>query len=126
MKTNRGFLSVAVAAALLVLALPIARGGPDDLGPDERLTVGRMAFRDNCLMCHSEEMTTRSRLTAKQWSTEVDKMIGWGAPVPPDLKGPLLEYLVSGFSDPVAAPVPAPERITLRDALALIRPEGGN
>jgi ubiquinol-cytochrome c reductase cytochrome c subunit len=68
-------------------------------------------------------MTVRSRLTEKQWATELDKMIGWGAPVPADLKGPLLDYLVSQYSGPAAAPLGPPERITLGEALALVRPE---
>jgi mono/diheme cytochrome c family protein len=40
------------------------------------------------------------------------------------LKSPLLEYLVSRFSDPKASPVPPPERITIRNALSLVAPEG--
>jgi mono/diheme cytochrome c family protein len=116
----------AAALALLLGALPAAWSGPepDDSDREERLAAGRFAFRDNCLMCHSEEMTSRLRLTEKQWSAELDKMIGMGAPVPPELKPPLLEYLNSAFSGPGAAPVPPPERMTLRQALDLIRPEG--
>jgi mono/diheme cytochrome c family protein len=110
------------------LVLPVfalaAGPGPDDEEREERLAMGRMAFRDNCLMCHSEEMTARLRLTEKQWATEVDKMIGWGAPVPPELKAPLLDYLISAFSSAAAAPVAPPERMTFRAALASIRPEG--
>jgi mono/diheme cytochrome c family protein len=75
-------------------------------------------------MCHAEEMTARSRLTEKQWATEVDKMIGWGSPVPVEQKGPLLDYLISAFSDPVKSPVPPPQRITFRAALATVRAEG--
>ena len=55
---------------------------------------------------------------------EIDKMIGWGAPVPPEMKSPLLEYLVNEFSNPETSPVAPPERITFRAALALSRPEG--
>jgi mono/diheme cytochrome c family protein len=75
-------------------------------------------------MCHGEEMTARLRLTDKQWATELDKMIGWGAPVPPELKGPLLDYLVDAFSDPAKAPVPPPKRMTFAAALALVAPQG--
>jgi ubiquinol-cytochrome c reductase cytochrome c subunit len=113
-------IALVVASALAASAAP----APDDLDRDERLAAGRLAFRDNCLMCHAEEMTVRSRLTEKQWATEVDKMAGWGAPVPPELKGPLLEYLVSTYSGPTAAPVGPPERIAFRTALSQVLPQG--
>jgi ubiquinol-cytochrome c reductase cytochrome c subunit len=114
----------AAAIALLFGAGSLAWSEPENVDRRERLAQGGAAFRDNCLMCHSEELTTRARFSAKQWTTEIDKMIGWGAPVPPELKGPLFDYLMSEFSDPKAAPVPPPSRITLAEALALIRPEG--
>ena len=115
-----------LSALLLVLGIvPAARSGPgpDDLDREERLAAGGLAFRDNCLMCHAEEMTSRLRLTEPQWTAELDKMIGWGAPVPPELKGPLLDYLVAQFTDPAASPVPPPARMSLRDGLALLEPE---
>ncbi|MFI5338088.1 MAG: c-type cytochrome [Opitutales bacterium] len=119
-------LAPAAALAFLLGAWPAAWSGPesDDSEREDRLEAGRAAFRDNCLMCHAEEMTSRLRLTEKQWAAELDKMIGWGAPVPPELKPPLLEYLSSAFSGPRALPVPPPERITFRQAFDLIRPEG--
>src|SRR5262249_35119871 len=80
-------------------------------------------FRENCLMCHAEEMTSRLRLTDKQWSTELDKMIGWGAPVPLDRKPMLLEYLIYAYSGPAAAPVGPPERMDPAAALAAARLE---
>jgi mono/diheme cytochrome c family protein len=75
-------------------------------------------------MCHGEEMTARLRLTDKQWATEVDKMIGWGAPVPSELKGPLYDYLVSAFSNPATSPVAPPARMTLAAGLAMVAPRG--
>ena len=114
-------IALALATALAVAAAP----APDD--PDDRrdrLAAGRLAFRDNCLMCHAEEMTARSRLSEKQWATEIDKMIGWGAPVPAELKGPLFEFLVSEYSPPAAKPPAPPERINLAAALALVAPSG--
>lgn len=113
-----------VAAFVGTTGVPAPGDRALDPDRDDRLAMGRLAFRDNCLMCHSEEMTTRSRLTEKQWATEIDKMIGWGAPVPADLKGPLLEFLVSAYSDPGSSPVAAPERISPRAALDLVSPDG--
>jgi mono/diheme cytochrome c family protein len=131
------FITIACTAAVaLVLAvLPAAWCGSqagqgqaqgqaqDDVDREEQLAAGKMAFHNNCLMCHSEEMTARLRLTEKQWAAEVDKMIGWGAPVPPELKAPLLDYLISAYTSPGAAPVAPPGRMTFRDALATVRPE---
>jgi mono/diheme cytochrome c family protein len=116
--------AAAIVLVTLLAAVPAAWCEPDDTERDDRLAVGRRTFLENCLMCHSEEMTARSRLSEKQWTTELDKMVGWGAPVPPELRGPLLEYLVSQFSDPKASPVPPPEKITLANALSLVRAEG--
>lgn len=77
----------------------------------------RQVMTQNCLMCHSEELVKGQRLTAKQWAAEVDKMIGWGAPVPPDRKAALTAYLAATYSDKIPKPVPA--RITPDEALAL-------
>ena len=92
-----------IIAFSLVLLATIALAAPrrQDDDPDEAKAVARQTFVDNCLICHGEDMTTRSRLTAKQWATEVDKMIGWGAPVPPEKKSGLLAYLTTSYSDKV-------------------------
>jgi mono/diheme cytochrome c family protein len=125
------FIIIACTASIALVLAVLPAGwcgsqtgpGPDDVDREEQLAAGKVAFRDNCLMCHAEEMTARLRLTEKQWAAEVDKMILWGAPVPPELKAPLLDYLISAFSNPATAPVAPPERMTFRDALATVRPE---
>jgi mono/diheme cytochrome c family protein len=98
--------------------------GPQDDGPDreERLLIGQQSFRDNCLMCHGEEMTSSQRLTAAQWKAEVAKMVGWGAPVPEEQRGPLIEYLVVRY--PADAAPPASERITPEEIERLALPAG--
>jgi mono/diheme cytochrome c family protein len=129
---DRRFIAIGITTAFVLLlgALPTARCGSqaapglDELDREELLAAGKMAFRDNCLMCHGEQMAAQLRLTEKQWAAELDKMILWGAPVQPELKAPLLAYLIDAFSNPATAPPAPPERITLRDALALVRPEG--
>lgn len=72
-----------------------------------------------CLQCHSADMPRQQRLTEKQWTAEVEKMIRWGADVPPDRKAELIAYLTAHFGPgndsflPVeVAPVsrPAPSR----------------
>jgi mono/diheme cytochrome c family protein len=106
----------------IVVAAPRARlDDRDDEELQERLALGRQSFQDNCLMCHGEELVAGQRLTAKQWAAELDKMIGWGAPVPADQKTVLLDYLNSRYSD--KTPVQPPDRISLAEAFALLRPE---
>ena len=46
----------------------------------ERAMAQRLV-RESCLMCHSDELIATQRLTAKQWKAEVEKMVGWGAPL---------------------------------------------
>ena len=50
-----------------------------------------------CLSCHSADLIRQQRLNAKQWTANVDKMIGWGAPVPEDQKAALVAYLTAHF-----------------------------
>jgi mono/diheme cytochrome c family protein len=108
-------LGLALTAATVALAAP-AR--PDDDEEREELRVeARRSFVENCLMCHGEEMTTRQRLTAKQWTAEVEKMVGWGSPLPIDRKQPLVDYLAEVYPNTRSAP--PPERITADRALAL-------
>jgi mono/diheme cytochrome c family protein len=93
-------------ATLLLAAAPYAatRSAParvtQEPDDDERayeLAQSERIFRENCLMCHSVEMAASQRMTAAQWLTEVDKMIGWGAPVPPEEKDRLVAYLAETY-----------------------------
>jgi len=58
---------------------------------------GKAVADQACLQCHSASMVAQQRLSEKQWSKELDKMIGWGAAVPADRKEELLAYLVAHF-----------------------------
>lgn len=53
--------------------------------------------RGSCLSCHGPEPITQQRLTASQWSAEVDKMVRWGASVPAERKQALVDYLSRNF-----------------------------
>ena len=61
-------------------------------------------------MCHGEDMTTRQRLTTKQWTAEVEKMVTWGAPLPPEGKQPMIDFLAETY--PLTRAATAPERIS--------------
>ena len=50
-----------------------------------------------CLQCHSASMALQQRLTEKQWTASVEKMMRWGAAVPADKKAELISYLVANF-----------------------------
>jgi mono/diheme cytochrome c family protein len=98
-------VSTVLAALLAVLASGASatqKSADDD--EDEAKILGRRAFLENCRICHGEEMTTRQRLTTKQWTAEVEKMVNWGAPVPVDQKSNLLNYLATTFSDKAPPP----------------------
>ena len=115
-------LGLALMAGLAALVAP-AR--PDDDEEREELRIlARRSFVENCLMCHGEEMTIRQRLTTKQWTAEVEKMVGWGSPLPPDRKQPLVEYLAETYPDTKTAP--PPERTPPDRTLALdLQPSPG-
>lgn len=50
-----------------------------------------------CLNCHSSDIARQQKLTEKQWTASVTKMIGWGAEVPADRKEELIRYLAANF-----------------------------
>ncbi len=54
-------------------------------------------YQSACLICHDERMMVQQRLTPAQWDREVNKMTGWGAPLKPDDRKAILEYLSTQF-----------------------------
>ncbi|WP_169974738.1 c-type cytochrome [Tautonia rosea] len=96
----------------------------DDAGDDDRAfsrELGRRTLEGNCLMCHSVEMIETQRLTPEQWAAEVEKMVGWGAPVPPEETALLVAYLAESYATESDAPVF--DRQTLDEARSSTRPE---
>ena len=124
--TQRWGIGLSLASSVLTASLVVAGPGTQAPGDeDEAKALGRRAFVENCLMCHSEEMTNRQRLTAKQWSAEVDKMIGWGAPVPPEHKAGLVAYLTGSFSEKIPPPpldLASPDELLVEDRTLAIPP----
>ncbi len=51
----------------------------------------------SCVSCHGEEMISGQKLTRPQWEREVDKMKNWGAPVKPEDRSEIVDYLLSQF-----------------------------
>ncbi len=60
----------------------------------------------SCIQCHSLRLIHSQRLSKAAWTKEVDKMIGWGAPVRD--RQALIDYLSDEYSD--SKPIPQPER----------------
>lgn len=83
--------------------------------------IARRAMQENCLICHSEEIITTQRLTLPQWKAEVEKMVGWGSPLPADQQQPLISYLASQYT--VGTPRTSPATTSYDAALANVRPQ---
>ena len=73
---------------------------PDDDEAQERRAFARRTVSENCTICHAPDLIEAQRLTPKQWKAEVEKMIGWGAPLPAEQVATVIDYL--GAEYPVA------------------------
>ncbi len=59
--------------------------------------AGKASADSACMTCHSADMIAQQRLTERQWTAEITKMVGWGADVPVDRRDELVAYLVKNF-----------------------------
>ena len=50
-----------------------------------------------CYACHASDLLVQQRLTQKQWTATVEKMMRWGAVVPEEKKTPIIDYLAKNF-----------------------------
>ena len=110
-----------ILAGLLALAPP--GSGVKDVDDDRefRRSAMQRSVRENCLYCHSDEMIRAQRLTETQWKAEVEKMVGWGSPLPKEDHQSLIGFLASEY--PADAPPDPLARISYQDAEALKRPD---
>ena len=58
---------------------------------------GKALVEASCLPCHSADIIVQQRLTEKQWTAAVEKMMRWGAVVKDDDKAPMIAYLAKHF-----------------------------
>lgn len=105
----RRTLLLAAALAALVLGGAAAAQRGKGVGADETLPElgtqfaalppgpGRTIAEDHCLRCHSADILSQQRLTEKQWTAVVGKMVNWGADVPEADKDALVAYLARNF-----------------------------
>jgi hypothetical protein len=66
-----------------------AQGTPLPQGKNVEIVVGR------CIICHSLEMVAMQRLDRERWEAVVDRMIDYGAPISPQDKQTILDYLAT-------------------------------
>ena len=59
--------------------------------------TGKKLIEESCFPCHSADMLVQQRLTEKQWTAEVDKMIRWGAVMKESDKPAVVAYLSRNF-----------------------------
>lgn len=92
---------VAFAAVLLLAAkrvnfdptLPILGTKFHSLPPG----AAKAKVEASCYPCHSADILVQQRLTEKQWTASVEKMIRWGAKVDERDKGEMIAYLAKHF-----------------------------
>jgi DMSO/TMAO reductase YedYZ molybdopterin-dependent catalytic subunit len=78
--------------------VPVGTGAADmteaNVPTDAPLPAG---YKASCFACHDDHMMRQQRLTRAQWDREVTKMTGWGAPVKPEDRSGLLDYLSATY-----------------------------
>jgi hypothetical protein len=92
----RSALAVLLAAALVAgmgagwrAARSSAEGNALPPGRHVELVQGR------CVICHGLDIVAQQRLDRSGWAAIVDRMIVYGAPIAPEEREPILEYLVT-------------------------------
>jgi len=87
------------AAALLLPAAALAPAGARAQEVAIPQTPGwELILR--CVMCHSVEIAVQQRFGPQGWSETLDRMIKYGAPIPPEDKAQLMTYLLRHYRDP--------------------------
>jgi hypothetical protein len=58
---------------------------------------GSDIFQISCMSCHDDKLIAGVKFDQTGWTREVDRMINWGAYVPPTRKEELIQYLLKTF-----------------------------
>jgi hypothetical protein len=86
-------IALGAVAAPIPLSIPSAQEVPIPQTPGWELIM-------RCVICHSVEIAVQQRLGPQGWSETLDRMIKYGAPIPPDDKKMLMMYLLRHYRDP--------------------------
>ena len=90
--------AVLVAAALALVSL--TDSAPTAAQQAELPQTPGWELVVRCVMCHSVEIAVQQRLGPEGWSDTLDRMIKYGAPIPPEDKAQLMTYLLRHYRDP--------------------------
>ena len=82
-----------IAAFVLFATLPILGTHFKTLPKGE----GKAQVEAACYPCHSADLLAQQRLTEKQWTAAVEKMMRWGAEVKEADKPVIIAYLAKHF-----------------------------
>ena len=96
---KRTLFLMVVALASLAPAKPLSNPLPK-LGTQFHTLPGGKGKTETegaCFRCHSADMLMQQRLTEKQWTATVEKMMRWGANVPEKDKPAVIAYLAGHF-----------------------------
>lgn len=77
----------------LLAALPVPGTQFKQLPPGK----GKAQVEAACYACHSADLLVQQRLTPKQWTATVEKMMRWGADVKEKDKQVVIDYLARNF-----------------------------
>ena len=94
-----------VAAVACNRSTPPPTTAPAGLSAEARAHA-QETIEQNCQLCHSLDLVQSQRLARPTWEQELEKMIGWGAPVPPEDVDAAATVLAEEFG--VDSPPPSP------------------
>ena len=77
----------------IILALPLLGTTFKQLPPGAQ----RAKVEAACYACHSADIIVQQRLTEKQWTATVEKMMRWGAAIKDEEKAAMIAYLAKHF-----------------------------
>ena len=59
--------------------------------------TGKAEVEAACLQCHAADLLAQQRLSEKQWTASVEKMVRWGANVPEGDRSAIVAYLARHY-----------------------------
>jgi cytochrome c5 len=99
-KTNNPLFGLAFLAIIITVLLascaPSAASTPDSSAP-AATDPGAALMDERCTVCHSASRITSAAMTADEWTSTVDRMIGKGAELSADEKQVLIDYLAANY-----------------------------